>query len=154
MSTSSSSPVAQKSASAPPPEAITIHAKSRVLELVWADGTAYRLPFELMRVYSPSAEVQGHGPGQAVLQTGKRDIDITALAPVGNYAVQPRFSDGHESGIFTWEYLRHLGANQEQLWRDYEARLAAAGRDRDTPMPTLGKAPAQPMTFHAKRPSR
>ncbi|CAM5793291.1 gamma-butyrobetaine hydroxylase-like domain-containing protein [Ottowia pentelensis] len=152
MSTSPSSPVAQKSASAPPPEAITIHAKSRVLELVWADGTAYRLPFELMRVYSPSAEVQGHGPGQAVLQTGKRDIDITALAPVGNYAVQPRFSDGHESGIFTWEYLRHLGANQQALWRDYEARLAAAGRDRDTPMPTLGKAPAQPMTFHAKRP--
>ncbi|MBN9404864.1 MAG: DUF971 domain-containing protein [Burkholderiales bacterium] len=144
--------MAQKSASAPPPEAITIHAKSRVLELVWADGTAYRLPFELMRVYSPSAEVQGHGPGQAVLQTGKRDIDITALAPVGNYAVQPRFSDGHESGIFTWEYLRHLGANQQALWRDYEARLAAAGRDRDTPMPTLGKAPAQPMTFHAKRP--
>ena len=152
MSTSPSSPVAQKSASAPPPEAITIHAKSRVLELVWADGTAYRLPFELMRVYSPSAEVQGHGPGQAVLQTGKRDIDITALAPVGNYAVQPRFSDGHESGIFTWEYLRHLGANQQALWRDYEARLAAAGRDRDTPMPTLGKATAQPMTFHAKRP--
>ena len=152
MSTSPSSPVAQKSASAPPPEAITIHAKSRVLELVWADGTAYRLPFELMRVYPPSAEVQGHGPGQAVLQTGKRDIDITALAPVGNYAVQPRFSDGHESGIFTWEYLRHLGANQQALWRDYEARLAAAGRDRDTPMPTLGKAPAQPMTFHAKRP--
>jgi hypothetical protein len=70
-----------------------------------------------------------------VLQTGKRDIDITAIAPVGNYAVQPRFSDGHESGIFTWEYLRHLGADQEALWRDYEARLAAAGRDRDTPCP-------------------
>ena len=152
MAASNPSPVAQKSASAPPPESITVHAKSRVLELVWADGTAYRIPFELMRVYSPSAEVQGHGPGQAVLQTGKREIDITALAPVGNYAVQPRFSDGHESGIFTWEYLRHLGADQEALWRDYEARLAAAGRDRDAPMPALGKAPAQPMTFHARRP--
>ena len=146
------SPVAQKSASAPPPEAITIHARSRVLELVWADGTSHRVPFELMRVYSPSAEVAGHGPGQEVLQTGKREVQITAMNPVGNYAVQPRFSDGHESGIFTWEYLRHLGADQEQLWRDYEARLAAAGRDRDTPMPTLGKAPAAPMVFHAKKP--
>ena len=118
MATSNPSPVAQKSASAPPPESITVHARSRVLELAWADGTVHRIPFELMRVYSPSAEVQGHGPGQAVLQTGKRDIDITAIAPVGNYAVQPRFSDGHESGIFTWEYLRHLGADQEALWRD------------------------------------
>ena len=152
MTTPSPSPVAQKSASAPPPEAITIHARSRVLELVWADGSRYRVPFELMRVYSPSAEVAGHGPGQEVLQTGKREVQITAMNPVGNYAVQPRFSDGHERGIFTWEYLRHLGANQEQLWRDYEARLAAAGRDRDTPMPTLGKAPAAPMVFHAKKP--
>ena len=152
MAKSNPSPVAQKSASAPPPEAITIHAKSRVLELVWADGTRYRVPFELMRVYSPSAEVAGHGPGQEVLQTGKREVQITAMNAVGNYAVQPRFSDGHESGIFTWEYLRHLGAEQDQLWRDYEARLAAAGRDRDTPMPTLGKAPAAPMVFHAKKP--
>ena len=152
MATPSSSPVVQKSASASPPEAITVHAKSRVLELVWADGTRYRVPFELMRVYSPSAEVAGHGPGQEVLQTGKREVQITAMNAVGNYAVQPRFSDGHESGIFTWEYLRHLGAEQDQLWRDYEARLAAAGRDRDTPMPTLGKAPAAPMVFHAKKP--
>ena len=152
MTTPSPSPGAQKSASAPPPEAITIHARSRVLELVWADGSRYRVPFELMRVYSPSAEVAGHGPGQEVLQTGKREVQITAMNPVGNYAVQPRFSDGHESGIFTWEYLRHLGAEQDQLWRDYEARLAAAGRDRDTPMPTLGKAPAAPMVFHAKKP--
>ena len=152
MTTPSPSPVAQKSASAPPPEAITIHARSRVLELVWADGSRYRVPFELMRVYSPSAEVAGHGPGQEVLQTGKREVQITAMNPVGNYAVQPRFSDGHESGIFTWEYLRHLGAEQDQLWRDYEARLAAAGRDRDTPMPTLAKAPAAPMVFHAKKP--
>lgn len=150
MVTPNLSPVAQKSASAPPPEAITLHGKSRVLELVWADGTAYRLPFELMRVYSPSAEVAGHGPGQEVLQTGKRQVQITALAPVGNYAVQPRFSDGHESGIFTWEYLRHLGAHQEALWADYEARLTAAGADRDTPM--RARPAAQPMVFHAKRP--
>ena len=145
-------PATAPPAAVPPPESITVHAKSRVLELIWADGAAYRIPFELLRVYSPSAEVQGHGPGQAVLQTGKRDITITAIAPVGHYAVQPRFSDGHESGLFTWDYLRHLGADQAQLWRDYEARLAAAGRDRDTPMPTLGKAAAQPMVFHAKRP--
>lgn len=85
------------------PQTLTVHGRSRVLELGWADGAHFRLPFELLRVYSPSAEVQGHGPGQEVLQTGKRDIDITALAPVGNYAVQPTFSDGHDSGIFTWD---------------------------------------------------
>ena len=139
-------------AGAPTPQALTVHEQSRVLEVGFSDGATFRIPFELMRVYSPSAEVAGHGPGQEVLQTGKREVQITAMNPVGNYAVQPRFSDGHESGIFTWEYLRHLGANQEQLWRDYEARLAAAGRDRDTPMPTLGKAPAAPMVFHAKKP--
>lgn len=123
----------------PAPESLTLHAKSRVLELAWADGAHFRIPFELMRVYSPSAEVQGHGPGQEVLQTGKREVEITALAPVGNYGVQPRFSDGHESGIFTWGYLYELGAKQAQLWQDYEARLAAAGVDRDAPMaPTAG----------------
>ena len=135
MTTPSPSPVAQKSASAPPPEAITIHARSRVLELVWADGSRYRVPFELMRVYSPSAEVAGHGPGQEVLQTGKREVQITAMNAVGNYAVQPRFSDGHESGIFTWDFLYQLGEQQERLWQAYEARLAAAGVGRDTPMP-------------------
>lgn len=119
----------------PVPESITVHNASRVLEVVFADGARFRIPFELMRVYSPSAEVQGHGPGQAVLVTGKRDIDIVALEPVGNYAVQPTFSDGHDSGIFTWEYLDFLGAQQEALWADYEQRLAAAGVDRDTPMP-------------------
>ncbi len=123
------------------PQTLTVHARSRVLELGWADGAHFRLPFELLRVYSPSAEVQGHGPGQEVLQTGKRDIDITALAPVGNYAVQPTFSDGHDSGIFTWDYLYRLGAEQDRLWRDYEARLAAAGLDRDAPMaPKAGGA--------------
>ncbi|MDO5693196.1 MAG: DUF971 domain-containing protein [Pseudomonadota bacterium] len=125
----------------PPPQKLTVHAKSRVLELAWPDGAHFRIPFELLRIYSPSAEVQGHGAGQEVLQTGKREVDITAIAPVGNYAVQPVFSDGHDSGIFTWDYLYHLGSEQEKLWRDYEARLAAAGVDRDTPMaPKAGGA--------------
>ena len=109
-----------------PPQSLTVHAKSRVLELVYLDGAHFRIPFELMRVYSPSAEVQGHGPGQEVLQTGKRAVEMTALAPVGNYAVQPSFSDGHDSGIFTWDYLYFLGSQQDELWREYEAKLAAA----------------------------
>ena len=125
----------------PPPQNLTVHAKSRVLEVGFSDGATFRIPFELMRVYSPSAEVQGHGPGQEVLQTGKREVGITAIAPVGNYAVQPTFSDGHDSGIFTWDYLYHLGAQQQQLWQQYEERLAAAGVDRDAPMaPKAGGA--------------
>ena len=125
----------------PPPQNLTVHAKSRVLELAWPDGAHFSIPFELLRIYSPSAEVQGHGPGQEVLQTGKREVGITAIAPVGNYAVQPTFSDGHDSGIFTWDYLYHLGAQQEQLWQQYEERLAAAGVDRDVPMaPKAGGA--------------
>ena len=124
----------------PLPQSITLHGASRVLELGYADGAVHRLPFELLRVYSPSAEVQGHGPGQEVLQTGKREVGITAIAPVGNYAVQPTFSDGHDSGIFTWDYLYHLGAQQQQLWQQYEERLAAAGVDRDAPMAPKGGA--------------
>lgn len=120
---------------APVPTALTVHQASRVLEIAFADGASFRIPFELMRVYSPSAEVQGHGPGQEVLQTGKRDVLVTDIAAVGHYAVQPRFSDGHDSGIFTWAYLYHLGADQSDLWRRYEERLAAAGRQRDEPMP-------------------
>lgn len=119
----------------PHPQDITVHAQSRVLEIAFSDGARFRIPFELMRIYSPSAEVQGHGPGQEVLQTGKRDVTITALAPVGNYAVQPTFSDGHDSGIFTWDYLYFLGSQQEALWADYERRLREAGTDRDAPMP-------------------
>jgi DUF971 family protein len=118
----------------PLPTALTVHQQSRQLELAFADGRAFRIPFELMRVYSPSAEVQGHGPGQEVLQTGKREVEITAIEPVGNYAVQPTFSDGHESGIFTWAYLYRLGEQQEALWQQYLDRLAAAGMDRDAPM--------------------
>ncbi len=118
----------------PTPTDLVVHQRSRVLEVGFADGRNFRIPFELMRIYSPSAEVQGHGPGQETLQTGKREVLLDALDPVGNYAVQPRFSDGHDSGIFSWDYLYHLGAEQERLWKDYESRLAAAGVDRDAPM--------------------
>lgn len=117
----------------PKPTHLTVHQSSRVLEISFDDGRVWRLPFELMRVYSPSAEVMGHGPGQEVLQTGKRGVVIESIEPVGHYAVQPRFSDGHDSGIFTWEYLYRLGAEQDELWRRYESRLAAAGMDRDAP---------------------
>lgn len=122
-------------AATPTPEDLTVHGQSRVLEVKFSDGAVFRLPFELMRIYSPSAEVQGHGPGQEVLQTGKRGVDLLALEAVGNYAVQPTFSDGHASGIFSWEYLYFLGSRQEELWADYARRLAAAGVDRDAPMP-------------------
>ncbi len=121
---------------APTPQSITVHAKSRVLEVGFSDGAQFRIPFELMRVYSPSAEVAGHGPGQEVLQTGKRDVTITALASIGNYAIQPQFSDGHESGIFSWDLLYELGQNQQALWEDYLGRLAAAGAGRDAPLPS------------------
>ena len=116
---------------AAPPTELTVHQHSRLLEIGYEDGSVYRLPFELLRVYSPSAEVQGHGPGQEVLQVGKRDVLIQALEPVGHYAVKPTFSDGHDSGLFTWEYLTWLGANQETLWQNYLDRLAAAGASRD-----------------------
>lgn len=125
-------------AGAPTPQDITLHSASKVLEVSFSDGKTFRIPFELMRINSPSAEVQGHGPGQEVLQTGKRQVGITALAPVGNYAVQPTFSDGHDTGIFSWDLLYFLGAQQDQLWADYEARLTAAGRSRDDAMPVAG----------------
>ena len=118
----------------PAPTELTVHAKSRVLEIAFGDGARFRIPFELMRVYSPSAEVKGHGPGQEVLQTGKREVELAALDPVGNYAVQPRFSDGHDTGIFSWDYLYFLGSQQDRLWAEYEQRLAAAGAERDAPM--------------------
>ena len=116
------------------PTSITLHQRTHVLEVGFDDGKSFRIPFELMRVYSPSAEVQGHGPGQEVLQTGKRDVEVTALEPIGNYAVLPRFSDGHDSGIFSWEYLYFLGSQQSELWQKYEDRLAREGVDRDAPM--------------------
>ncbi len=125
-------------ADSPTPQALTVHGKSRVLEVVFSDGAAFRIPFELMRVYSPSAEVKGHGPGQEVLQTGKRDVALEGLEPIGNYAVKPTFSDGHDTGIFTWEYLYELGQQEVALWAQYESRLADAGVDRDAPMVPKG----------------
>ena len=126
------------SSTSPQPTALTAHQQSRVLEVGFSDGRNFRIPFELMRIYSPSAEVQGHGPGQEVLQTGKREVGLVSLEPVGNYAVQPLFSDGHNSGIFSWDYLYFLGSQQTELWQQYEARLEAAGVDRDAPMAAAG----------------
>ncbi len=119
----------------PKPTGLTVHQASRQLEVSFDDGAVFRIPFELMRVYSPSAEVRGHGPGQETLITGKRNVTIEAIETVGHYAVQPQFSDGHESGIFSWDYLYRLGADQERLWQNYEQRLVAAGRSRDDAMP-------------------
>ena len=113
------------------PTGITLHQKSRVLEIAFADGRTFRLPYEFLRVYSPSAEVRGHGAGQEVLQVGKRNVEIRALEPVGSYAVQPQFSDGHSTGIYSWEYLYELGESQEELWKDYLQKLSAAGAARD-----------------------
>jgi DUF971 family protein len=127
----------------PTPTALTVHQSSRVLEIEFSDGVRFRLPFELLRVYSPSAEVQGHGPGQETLQTGKREVGISDLTPVGNYAIQPTFSDGHSSGLYSWDYLYELGQNQVRLLQQYLDRLAAAGLDRDAPM-----APPAPAGGH------
>lgn len=127
-------------ADSPTPTALTVHNQSRILEIAFSDGKAFNIPFELMRVYSPSAEVQGHGPGQEVLQTGKREINLLELEPIGNYAVKPVFSDGHESGIFSWDYLYFLGNEQNRLWDDYNRRLQAAGAERDAPMVAASKS--------------
>jgi DUF971 family protein len=113
------------------PTAITLHQASRVLEVAFDDGRSYRLPCEYLRVYSPSAEVRGHGPGQEVLQVGKRDVNIASLEPVGHYALRPSFTDGHDSGIYSWEYLHDLAVRHDELWRRYLERLAAAGASRD-----------------------
>jgi DUF971 family protein len=120
------------------PVALTVHQQSRALEIEFDDASTFRIPFELMRVYSPSAEVQGHGPGQETLQTGKRDVLITDIDPVGHYAVKPTFSDGHDSGLFTWDYLYRLGSGQETLMAQYLERLAASGLDRDADMAKAG----------------
>jgi len=113
------------------PTEIKLHQKSREMELSFADGSNFRLSYEFLRVHSPSAEVRGHGPGQEVLQTGKRNVEITALEPVGNYAVLPFFSDGHDTGIFSWDLLYSLCKNHDELWAEYLARLDAAGANRD-----------------------
>ena len=115
------------------PTEIKLHQASRVLEITFSDRRHFRLPYELLRVYSPSAEVRGHGPGQETLQTGKREVTITSIEPVGHYALRPTFSDGHSTGIYSWEYLLDLGERQDTLWRDYLARLAQANASRDAP---------------------
>ena len=132
----------------PAPTALTVHQQSRVLEVDFDDGAHFRIPFELMRICSPSAEVQGHGPGQEVLQTGKRDVVVTDITAVGHYAVQPRFSDGHDTGIYSWDLLYRLGSDEAQLWQQYEARLQAAGMDRDAPMVKASGAAAGACSSH------
>ncbi|MDQ6618543.1 MAG: DUF971 domain-containing protein [Pseudomonadota bacterium] len=117
-------------AKTPHPTALTLHQQSRVLEITFDDGRTFRLPYEFLRVYSPSAEVRGHGPGQETLQVGKRDVTITEIEAVGHYAVRPKFSDAHESGIYAWDYLYELGAKQKELWERYLKRLAEAGASR------------------------
>ena len=115
----------------PVPLEIKLHQKSRVLEISFSDGKRFELPYEFLRVYSPSAEVRGHGPGQEVLQVGKKDVDILSLEPVGSYAVQPHFSDGHGTGIYSWDHLYDLGTHHRSLWQTYLKRLDAAGARRD-----------------------
>jgi len=113
------------------PTGITLHQKSRVLEIAFSDGRTFKLPYEFLRVYSPSAEVRGHGPGQEVLQTGKRSVEIRSIEPVGSYAIQPAFSDGHSTGIYSWDYLYELGETQDELWQQYLQKLKAAGASRE-----------------------
>jgi len=114
----------------PRPTEITLHKQSRVLDVAFDDGTRFELPCEYLRVFSPSAEVRGHGPGQEVLQVGKQDVAIDAIEPVGVYAVKLVFSDGHDTGIYSWEYLHELGVKRESNWKTYLARLGAAGKSR------------------------
>jgi DUF971 family protein len=117
----------------PAPTEIKLHQRSRVMEIAFADGKSFRLPCEFLRVYSPSAEVRGHGPGQEVLQTGKRNVEITHVEPVGQYAVQLHFSDGHATGIYSWDLLYDYGVNQDEMWRRYLKRMEEAGASREPP---------------------
>jgi DUF971 family protein len=124
----------------PIPTEIKLHQVSRKLEIAFNDGARFELPYEFLRVYSPSAEVRGHGPGQEVLQLGKKNIGIKSVEPVGSYAVTPTFSDGHDTGIYSWEYLYELGANYVALWDRYVSRMEAAGASREP----LAGAPERP----------
>jgi len=117
----------------PQPVEIRLHQSSRVLEIGYADGKSFRLPCEFLRVYSPSAEVRGHGPGQEVLQVGKRNVNITKIEPVGNYAVQLTFSDGHDTGIYSWDLLYEYGNRQDEMWQQYLTRMQEAGASREPP---------------------
>ena len=123
----------------PVPTQIELHQKSRVLEIAFSDGKHFSLPYEFLRVYSPSAEVRGHGPGQETLQVGKKDVEITAAEPVGTYAMQITFSDGHDTGLYSWEYLHSMGDKQESMWQDYLNKMDAAGAKRE-PAPNILKA--------------
>jgi len=129
----------------PTPTEILLHQKSRVLEIAFTDGKRFRLPCEFLRVYSPSAEVRGHGPGQEVLQVAKKEVEITELEPVGLYAVRPKFSDGHDTGIYSWDYLYSLGVNQDEMWRRYLQRIAEAGASREAQA-----SPPAPQRPHCK----
>jgi len=120
----------------PVPTQIELHQKSRVLEIAFSDGKHFSLPYEFLRVYSPSAEVRGHGPGQETLQIGKKEVEITAAEPVGTYAMQLTFSDGHDSGLYSWEYLHSMGVNQEEMWQAYLIKMQAAGAKRE-PAPSM-----------------
>lgn len=115
----------------PQPTEVTLHQLSKVLEIAFDDGVRYKLPFEFLRVHSPSAEVRGHGPGQEILQVGKRDVMLTAIEPSGSYAIQLVFDDGHDTGLYTWEYLRNLGMHQDALWQDYLRKIEATGASRE-----------------------
>jgi len=119
----------------PMPTEIKLHQKSRTLEIAFADGKHFELPCEFLRVYSPSAEVRGHGPGQETLQVGKKDVEITQIEPVGNYAVKLVFSDTHDSGIYSWDYFYDLGINQEALWKRYLERMDETGASREAKKP-------------------
>jgi len=125
----------------PIPSEIKLHQASRVLELAFADGSSFHLPYEFLRVYSPSAEVRGHGPGQETLQTGKRDVTIAEIEAVGHYAIRPKFSDGHDTGIYSWDYLYTLGVNQDEMWRRYLQRIADAGATREAQPSTPTQRP-------------
>ena len=118
---------------APHPTEVKLHQASRVLEIAFDDGSSFRLPYEYLRVHSPSAEVRGHGPGQETLQFGKRGITIRTVEPVGHYALKPTFSDGHDTGIYSWEYLHELAVNHDAYWQRYLDRLEAAGASREPP---------------------
>ncbi len=134
----------------PRPTEITVHSASHALEVVFDDGRRFRFPFEFLRVFSPSAQVRGHGPGQETLQVGKRDVTITSVEPVGHYAVQPRFSDGHDTGIYSWDYLYELGIQQDARWEQYLRELQAQGASRD-PAPHKPPPPAGWSAVEIKR---
>jgi len=127
---------------APVPTEIKLHQTSRLMELSFADGASFRLPYEFLRVFSPSAEVRGHGPGQETLQVGKREVTIAEVEAVGHYAIRPKFSDGHETGIYSWDYLYELGSRQQAMWDQYLKRLDAAGASRDVNPNATAAAPA------------